>query len=401
MNEFSRTRLSRHVDFLRNSHGRASGQMQLGFMDSHTETLRTHFAHHLRGRTAVELDYLRDLGNDSLLEEAAVKRLRRPLQVVRVNDQGDVDLRGALAEHVHGDSLLAKNTKHDTEHLGGALHIGNQRQDGLVLLQRRPRDALQILQHPRDGFLLPRVEGQRYRHFARRHHVHRQLVLVEGLEDAGQETILPEHSRADNVDDLHPLLGRDCRAEGIAHVPGCSDHRPGMSRVVAVLHSHRNTGIHCRHHRDRVQHLGSKVCKLGGLLIGHFLDGDGGCHGPRVGGHDAIDVLPDLDLVQLASFRQDGSGKVAATASQRRDAAVHILADEASDDRHDVLIEAPEALAQLLVRLGEDLRAAKIRGREHPKVPRVEGLRWHADAIELRRHKSNAAALAKTHEVVQ
>ncbi len=66
-----------------------------------------------------------------------------------------------------------------------------------------------------------------------------------------------------------------------------------------------------------MQHLGAEVGEFGGLFEADGLHAQGLGHDARVGGHDAVDVGPDLDGAGVESAADERRGVVAAAAAER------------------------------------------------------------------------------------
>ena len=85
----------------------------------------------------------------------------------------------------------------------------------------------------------------------------------------------------------------------------------------------------------RVDHATAVLRHLEELIGADHLEHLGTIARARVGGHDAVDVGVDLDLVGLERDAERASGRVTAAAAERRERARLAHALEAADDRHD------------------------------------------------------------------
>ena len=65
-----------------------------------------------------------------------------------------------------------------------------------------------------------------------------------------------------------------------------------------------------------MKHLGAEVGELGSLFEADGADAQGIGADARVGGHDAVDIGPDLDGAGMESAADQGAGVVRATAAQ-------------------------------------------------------------------------------------
>lgn len=90
------------------------------------------------------------------------------------------------------------------------------------------------------------------------HHVHRDLQLLEDLEQLGQEAVLAQHARAHNVQHRHVALAHDARQQRLAHVALPRDQGARGRRVVRVLHADRDVGLARGPHGLRVEHLAER-----------------------------------------------------------------------------------------------------------------------------------------------
>ena len=104
-------------------------------------------------------------------------------------------------------------------------------------------------------------------------------------------------------------------------------------RIARVQHPHRNALLHRRQNRRRMQHLRAEVRQLRRLFEADRLHAQRIGTDARIGGHDAVDVRPDLDRSGVQSAAHQRSGVVAAAASQRGRDAVRRRADKAAHHR--------------------------------------------------------------------
>ena len=88
-----------------------------------------------------------------------------------------------------------------------------------------------------------------------------------------------------------------------------------------------------------MQHLGAIIRELGDLTIANFRKGFCRGHQAWVGGHDAIHVCPDPDIVRRQDRADDPCRVVAASASEGGDHALGRRAHEAGCDDHQTLLQ--------------------------------------------------------------
>ena len=84
-----------------------------------------------------------------------------------------------------------------------------------------------------------------------------------------------------------------------------------------------------------MEDLGAEIGKLGGLGERDRLELARRFHQGRVGAHEAVDVLPDLQAVGLEGVGDGGGAVVGAIAAQDGDGAACAAAEKAADDRND------------------------------------------------------------------
>ena len=88
-------------------------------------------------------------------------------------------------------------------------------------------------------------------------------------------------------------------------------------RVAAVEDEDRDVLLHGGQDRGRVQDLGAEVGELGGLFKADGLHAQRLGDDARIGGHDAVDVGPDLDGAGVQRAADEGGGVVGAAAAER------------------------------------------------------------------------------------
>ena len=83
-----------------------------------------------------------------------------------------------------------------------------------------------------------------------------------------------------------------------------ADLGSGKVGPAGVLHAHRDPLLDRGRQRQRVEDAGAEVGELGGLLEGNRLDRPRGRDDPRIGGHHAVDVRPDLHRLRVERRRR-------------------------------------------------------------------------------------------------
>ncbi len=117
-----------------------------------------------------------------------------------------------------------------------------------------------------------------------------------------------------------------------------------------------------------MQDAAAEVGELGGLVEAHGGDAARGADDARVGGHDAVGVGPDLDLLGGERGADQGRREVAAVAAHGRDLAALRLADEARDDGHDAGLDLLGVQARILAsQPGIGRAAPKVRSVTKPR----------------------------------
>ena len=86
--------------------------------------------------------------------------------------------------------------------------------------------------------------------------------------------------------------------------------------------------------RPRMEDLGSEIGKLGRLVPGKRRTGSAIGDEVRVGAHEAVDVLPDLQGGGVEGGGHHGGAVVGAVSSEGRDPAFRRPAEKAGDHRH-------------------------------------------------------------------
>ena len=233
-------------------------------------------------------------------------------------------------------------------------HRANDRHLPLAPTSAKPLQVLDDRVEP------PRVV-HRHRHadLRRGHHVDRRLEPLEHLEEPPQEAVRHQHARRRDVDDRDvPLAGdrgqarrrsaaiggdaasRDCRAAASSgSAPGCSSTPPaGWCSGAAPWR--RSTPA------PRLRQTTAAARRAAPAR-------------PRIGRQHAVDVGPDLNLVDVEAGAEDGGRIVRPAAAERRGDAVGSRADEAAEHRH-------------LAALGHRRDGALARGRRSPpcRAPR-------------------------------
>ena len=112
-----------------------------------------------------------------------------------------------------------------------------------------------------------------------------------------------------------------------------ADDGPRALGAGGVEHDDGDARAHERQGGGRVQHLGAEGGELRRLLVARRAQRARRRHDARVGGHEAVDVGPDLDPFGVERRAEQRGGEVGAAAAQRGRRAVDRGADEALGDR--------------------------------------------------------------------
>jgi hypothetical protein len=329
-----------------------------------------------------------------------------------LNDARDVDLAGALRDHLNVDALLpqrAEEAAADADH--AAQLAADERDDGHVghevdvapdlevvdgALERLVFDAEFFLAVPgQQGDL--RVQGHGDVHFRRRDEVDAQAVLVQDAEDRHKEAVRASPLLAVHVKHGDAGLDRHGRraARGVVHaqvrdravaeeacLPALAfgrvweDDGAGVARVHHVLDADRDAGADHLVHGEGVDDLGAVEGQLGGLAGRDGVEEARGRHLARVGGENAVDLLPDLEFlgaqahggqssaeirVATADVLQQTAGDGAKVSSNDRDGVVAVFEDALGDGKGQVLVEVVvEALSHELE--GNDVAEVDVDG---------------------------------------
>ncbi len=110
------------------------------------------------------------------------------------------------------------------------------------------------------------------------------------------------------------------------------DARAFAGGVAAVEHVDGDVLFDGGQNGGRVQDLGAEVGELGGFFKADDLDAQGVGADARVGGHDAVNVGPDLDGIGGKRAAEQGAGEVGTAAAERGGDAGFVGGDEAAHD---------------------------------------------------------------------
>lgn len=293
--------------------------------------------------------------------------------------------------------MFAQRRKHLAGDANHVLHVGtDQAENGHVGEDAHVATLLQALLGAGKGLDAGagRVDGQRDVDLGRGDEVDRDAVLVENGKDARKEAVRDGALVGVHVDDANVVLDGDGRGPlrrlGLAvGVGGEMGQRPrvvqlvrggqdgvgdddgaGAARVLDVFDADRDRGRGADDlvHGEMVNDLGAVEGQLGSLRRRDGCEEARRRHLGRVSGEDAVDFLPDLQLLGLEADGAESSAQVSVAAADIaiNQTAWHIT-KEASDDRHLV-----SACAELLVE-GFHCRLVKagIEGVRGPKVQHI------------------------------
>ncbi|KAI3485790.1 hypothetical protein L1887_50836 [Cichorium endivia] len=295
----------------------------------------------------------------------------------------DVDLARALADHLDVDIALGKDGEHATRNADHVAHmLAHQTEDSHVAQYTYGAHLLQVrLDLVERARTQAGSHGHRHMHLGRRNQIHHHTVLVERTKDLGKESMADRLAVRVHVEHQHVVLDRHRRRQlPLAH-HGPRRIRLGRSAPRGKVRLARRR----RHGRTRLVHVSvdelvfGAVVALGdvgkddgahaggvldvfdadgdglfdGLLHGEgvddfravvgelcgFLGSDGGdeaCGGhlARVGGEDAIDLLPDLELLGLDADGAESGAEVGVAAADLGEERAGDVAKVAGDDGH-------------------------------------------------------------------
>mmetsp|Transcript_13868 Transcript_13868/g.20448 ORF Transcript_13868/g.20448 Transcript_13868/m.20448 type:complete len:282 (+) Transcript_13868:181-1026(+) len=246
----------------------------------------------------------------AFLKKASVQGFDGVIDTFAVNDKANVDLGGTLGKHLNLYSNLVHYLEDIGHHLRGAIQVADDGHNGATVLDLYLRKLLQVFhQCIKAGLLLLLLQGQRHRHLTGGDHVHRLLVLLEQPKDFGKKSVRAQHPRGHHIDQGDTVFDGNGGGQLVARTLFL-DQRPRMLWVVRVLHTHWDAGPHGWQHAHWMKHLGSKVCQLCSLLVGHLWHWHCGLNHAWVSGQDPVHVLPNLHFIDPQSCSDAGRGEV-------------------------------------------------------------------------------------------
>lgn len=295
--------------------------------------------------------------------------------------------------------MITKRRKHLARNTNHVLHLSaHQTEDRKTVQNAHVAAVAQVLdRRVKIGHLgVAHVHGDRDVHLGRGDQIHRDLVLVEDGEEPRQESVRDRPLVGVDVDDGDLVLDGHGRGTLGFGAPGAGRAVGGAGAVGAVLlvaleglvgrqkgvglddgalaarvldvldaDGDRRRGLDHLVHGQVVDNFGAVEGQLGGLGGRDGRDEARRGHLGWVGGEDAVDFLPDLQLVGFQAYgRQRGAQVRVATADVAVEQAARYVAEEAGDDWYAVL--TGEDL------LGDDLGRVPVEGGVEPLDVSVE-----------------------------
>src|SRR5579884_1539296 len=248
--------------------------------------------------------------------------------IVFIDHEGEVNLRGALGNHAHID--VAEGGEYACGNARGAANIFSyEANNGFAALVFDVGDFGEVGREIRNRFV--GIYGERNTDFRGGNDVHGTTVPVKSVENCFQNSVCAKHARGDYIHDGDPLL----RSNGLECVPatgGVGDNARAFAfRVARIEHIHRDVLLNGGEQRGGMQHLGAEVGELGSLFEADDLDAARVRAEAWVGGHHAVHVGPDFDALGVQRGAHNGRGKIrSAPAHGGRDA----IACRANESAH-------------------------------------------------------------------
>ncbi len=183
-------------------------------------------------------------------------------------------------------------------------------------------------------------------------------VLFKNIEYLGHEPVGHEHAVGVDVDDRDAPLGCYCRGGlGRRQAVGVRvDNGAGQLGLEGVFDVDRYAHPHDLLHGERVNDLGAVIGELCRLFGRDGRQHHGIRHLARVGGENAIDFFPYLQLPRADGGRGKGCGQVGIAPADAVDDAAGHKAEIAREHGH-LVAAGLDAAAQLRLRVGVEFLA--------------------------------------------
>ncbi len=322
------------------------------------------------------------------------------LDVVVGNQQAQVDLVGALGNHLHVHLGVAQGRENPRPDAALVLHVLAHDADNRAI--GSDGDAAELLELFDGGIELVQFgAGHGNADLARGHHVDVHAVAPHHVKDLGQEAGLAQHALAFDRDDALAFLVGDAGDGAFVSAAVLRDHRAGVVGPVGVEHPHRNVVRNGRQQGTGVQHAPAVVGQFTCFGKTHERNASGLGNHAGVSGHHAVGVGPDFAFLGVNGAGDERGRKIAAVAAHGGPVARRRLADEAGDDGNRVL---GHALVELGLEAGfpalDGPGLAKLVVGDEAQLVDVVGLGANAVAREEVRNDAAAHALAKARKVV-
>jgi hypothetical protein len=335
------------------------------------------------------------LGTATLLQkrkQIRVHDVEGAVGLALLNDARDVDLAGALRDHLDVNSLLSESAE---EAAADAYHAAKlaayQRNDGHVRNEVDVTPDAEIVDGALkrlvfDVELLFTVTGQQGDfgvqghgdvNLGRGNEVDTQTMLVQDTEDGHKEAVgtgslLAVHVKhSDATLDSHSCrtLGRvmlaqigdrtiaeeACPSAHLTIVGIGVDHSTSVTRIHDVLDPDRDAGTNDLVHSEGMDNLGTVEGQFGSLTRGDRVQEACGRHLAWVGCEDAIDFLPDLKLLGTQTNGSESRTQVGVTTADALEKTSRHSAKVASDDGHSIIAVSVDTVgnreSQVLVEL--------------------------------------------------
>src|ERR1035437_6602555 len=226
--------------------------------------------------------------------------------------EGEIDFGSALRNHAN--LHVFKNAEDLGGDPGGVAQIlAHQADDRLPPFVLYVREFRQIGGQRRDGFV--GLGRDRDADFGGGHHVHRDLVPIEGLKDGFQISAHQQTARRGYFGQRDFFLERD----GLENIRAARSSRRDLGafagRVQRVQNIDGNVLLNRGQHGCGMEDLGSEVGEFGGFVKADDLDASGLGSKTGVGGHHAVDVGPDFDALGIEGSAKNRGREIGAAAA--------------------------------------------------------------------------------------